>query len=170
MLVEPPQLFLRGRIVPQEDRLQPNRAQRPGEGDSHPPLVGFNDLRTAAANINQKDSFVRMRPSSLDAKVDQARLLLPRDRLDLNTGSTGSGVEKLVAVVRIPNRGGRHGSDRHRLGGPPFSCHAGQHATDGVDRLAADAPVWKTLSPSRVTWQAFDDGRQTASRFGIRTM
>ena len=70
----------------QEILAQPHGAQRLRKRLAQPPVLGGDDLRAAAADIDDQNAFAGLRPGALHAQVDQAGLFAAGDDFDRRAG------------------------------------------------------------------------------------
>ena len=120
------------RVRFQEQLLQPQRAQRFRKRLPDALVFAQNDFRAAAADIDNQKPLLGMRPAALDAQVNQARLFLAGDDLDIGAQRRRSARDELVLIARVPH--GRGGDRAHRLHIQPLVLlrHGVQHAADHV--------------------------------------
>jgi hypothetical protein len=76
------QMFRRGRIVVQEHLFEPHGAQWLRDHVSRHAVFAGDDLRAAAADIDNQQPLVLVRPGALQTQVDQARLFAAGDDFD----------------------------------------------------------------------------------------
>ena len=104
-----------GRIVLEKNLAQADGAQGLGEGFHEVAAVGGDDLRAAAADIDDEDAFVALRPDAFDAEVDQARLFAAGDDFDGRAGGFGRARQELVLVAGVADGAGGDGAHAHHI-------------------------------------------------------
>jgi len=137
------QLDGKRRVVLDEQLRQAQRSDLAREGGAKPAVFGKNQLRAAAPDVDHQDATRRMRPNTLDAQVDQSRLLLAGDHLDRNAKRRRGVFEKLRLIAGVPNRCGRHRARGNNVIAAEDGGHAGQHGANDSYGFRADEAASK---------------------------
>ena len=140
-----PVLFTRG--IAADELGQPHRAQRQALGQEDPLAVGDDELRRAAADVDQKERVEARGEFAARRQVDQARLLLAGNDVHLDARAAAHGVEEFLGVLRLPHRAGGDGPDELRLLGGDRTLELLDHGDPGLDRLGRQAPRREGFAP-----------------------
>ena len=100
-----------GGIALEKDFGQADGAQRLGDGLAHPARFAEDDFGTAAADVDDQNILVRMRPAALHAKVDEPGLFLAGNDLDGRGDGLRCAGEELVLIAGVANGAGGDGAD-----------------------------------------------------------
>ena len=128
-----------GRIGAQEESLEAECAEgfRPCLADAV--VIADDDLGAAAADVDDEEALLGMRPEAADAEVDEAGFLLSGDDLDFGAERGGGAGHELKLVAGVADGGGGDGADVRDI--EPFvgSRHGGEHLADEREGFGADA-------------------------------
>ncbi len=140
------------RIVLEERLAQADRAERLGVRIQQVPAVGRDDLGAAAADIDDQDTLVALRPNALHSQMDQPRLFAARNDFHRRADCFRRACQKFALIARVANRAGGHHAHAHHVELADMRRpYAPAPRRWPSMRLRSTAPLRKTLSPRRVT-------------------
>lgn len=128
-----------GRITFQKDFGQANSAERLGHGLAHSARFAEDNLGATAADVNDQDILVRMRPAALHAKMDEPGLFLAGDNLYRRGNGFRCAREELTLVSCVANGTGGDGSNPDDLQLAILLRHSGENAAHQGHGIGADA-------------------------------
>ena len=100
--------------------------------------VSLYQLGAAAADVEDENVVRRMRPTALHAQMDEPRLFLPRNDLDVNAQGAARLFEELILVPGVTKRARRHGPDMIDAFLLERPCHASENGSRQLERFVAD--------------------------------
>ena len=125
------------------------------------PAVGRDDLRAAAADIDDQDALVALRPDALHAQVDQARFFAARDDFHRRAGGFRGARQELALIAGVADGAGGHDAHAHHVELAVEGGHARSTAQVALHGFFADgAAAEDALAQAR----DFAVGRQDARR------
>ncbi len=127
-----------GRIVLEKRLAQADRAERFGVGFHEVATVGRDDLRAAAADIDDEYAFVALGPNALHAEVNEARLFTARNDFDGGAHRFRRARQKLALIARVANGAGGDDAHAHHVQFAVGRGHACEHGAGGLHGLFAD--------------------------------
>ena len=126
------------RIVLEKRLAQADRAERLGVRIHQVPAVGRDDLRAAAADIDDQDALVALRPNALHSQMDQARLFAARNDFHRRAHRFRRARQKLALIAGVANRAGGHHAHAHHVELAVGDGHPRQHRAGGLQGVFAD--------------------------------
>src|ERR1035441_8850685 len=129
------------RIVLEERRVQPDRAEWFRVRIEKVPAAGGDDLGAAAADIDHQYPLVALRPDTLHAQMNQARFLAARNDLYGRPRRFPRARQELALIARVANRTGGHRADAYHVQLTVDPGHARQHQAGGPQGFFADRTV-----------------------------
>ena len=126
------------RIVLDERLAQADCAERLGVRIQQAPAVGRDNLGAAAADIDDQDALVALRPNALHSQMNQPRLFAPRDDFHRRAHRFRRACQKFALIAGVANRAGGHHADAHHVELAIRDGHPRQHSAGGLQCLLVD--------------------------------
>ena len=116
----------------------------------HTAVLAQDQLRAAAADVDDQDAPGRLRPAALHAEMNQPRLLLSGDHLDGRADRFRGALQEFVAIARVAQGACPESPYSHHAGGFVLGRHLNENAAGELHCALADAaPTEHALAQTR---------------------